>query len=327
MTDVVLPIPGNPWIRGYRIHTYFFCIMMRDCPDFYKYIISNYLCLHNKRSGVDYLDFHTENFFQRLGELFYDNSLFDYYRFDITPDVDREHIKHTIADGLKNGYYIIHAINEAHLRHTARYGGNLCNNLEMTYGFSESRNSFFVFDYDMHGRLGGTEVAEDEYIKAISTVKVERNCLNFVKAKKGLFFEFDDKKATGLLRCHICSKPAYPDYIAYYGNLIGYEAIDRTLSVTKENGVDFIKIRIIKEHKNMILRYFGYICDNFAVPHSFFERYAEISEAMDNIFLCMFKDSMSDMKNSNTSKRINSISKLNEREQKLLAEYLEYRGR
>ena len=324
MKEIVLPVLRNPLIKGYRIHAYLLCIMMRDYPDFYKYLISNYLCLHNKQSEIDYLDFHTENYFQDLATFFYNNSWFDFYSIDVTVGAEKKYIKQIIVDGLVNGYYIIHSVNESHLKHTVHYGGDVCNNLEMTYGFSADKDSFFVLDYDRYGGFGGNMVNTDDYIKAVSTVTVQKNCLNFVRARRNLKFEFDSKKAIGLLKCHIFSEPAYPNYYAYSGNLIGYEAIERTLESSKRDGIDFIKMRIIKEHKDMVFRYFIYICNNGIAPRSFFERYERIKEAIDNVFLCMLKDSLTGTSRKTVVQRIKSISELNAMEFRCIMDYLEF---
>ena len=327
MMEITLPVLKDPFIRGYRIHAYLFCIVMHDHPDFYKYAISNYLCLHNKRAGVDYLDFHAENYFQSLATLFYDNSWFDHYSVDITSGAEREYIKRVVVEGLNNGYYIIHGINESQLKHTVHYGGDVCNNIEMTYGFSDLKDSFFVLDYDRHGRFGGNAVKAGDYIKAVSTATVQKKYLNFVKAKKDLKFEFEPEKAIGLLKCHVCSEPAYPDYSAYAGNLIGYKAIERTLDLSKKNGIDFIKMRIIKEHKEMVFRYFKYACNSGVAPKCFLERYAKIKEEMKNIFWCMLKDSITNAPMATVAKRVNSISRLNEAEFICITDYLKYTNR
>ena len=320
-TEVMLPIVSAPMIRSYRIHAYLFSIIMCAHSDFYEYAISNYLCLHNKRSEVDYLDFHVDNYFQGLSSLFHDNSWFDFYQIDVTSTAgeNMDYIKQVIIDGLKNGYYVIHCINESYLKHTVYYGGDICNNLEMTFGFSEIKDVFYVLDYNKYGNFGGEAVSSNDYIRAILTTTIQKKYLNFIRAKNNLTFKLDIEKAVKLLRCHISSKPAY-SYTAYAGNLIGYKAVNHTLDTFKNSGIDFIKMRTIKEHKDMVFRYFKYICDSGMTSPSFFERYLHISKRMDNIFLCSIKDIITNA--SINTERIDLIAELNKRESQCIIDYL-----
>lgn len=76
---MILSIDTNPLIRCYRIHAYVMNILMLADYNFEKYVLSNYLCLHNGKDGIrrEYLDFHLDNNYRNISDVFRDNEWFD----------------------------------------------------------------------------------------------------------------------------------------------------------------------------------------------------------------------------------------------------------
>ncbi len=320
--DIALSITTTPLIRSYRIHAYMFNLMQNH-PTFLNYVISNYLCLHNKQNNRDYLDFHLDNYFCNMSSLFHDNSWFEIKQVDISSDEFKnpEAIKQTILEHLNQGYYAIHRVNEAYLPHTNYYGENCINNNEMTFGYSQRCDSFFVLDYNQNGQFCSSLVNSNDYLKAIK-ITMSPIYLNFIKAKKEIDFCFDQPRALKLLRCHMDSITAYPEYKDFSNNLVGYRAVNRSLENMKNEGYDFIRLRVIKEHKNIVLRYFEYTCANGIDDPYFLEQYKIIDKMMETIFMCAIRDAMNNASQQTIINRINSIIELNEKESQLISRYL-----
>ena len=124
------------------------------------------------------------------------------------------------------------------------------------------------------------------------------------------------------MRCHIDSITAYPKYKDFSNNLIGYRAINRSLENMKDEGYDFIRLRVIKEHKNIVLRYLEFTCVNGIDNPYFLEQYKIIDKMMENIFMCAMRDAMNNASQQTIINRINSIIELNEKESQLISRYL-----
>lgn len=323
VNEFILPTESNPMLKSYRIHAYMINIM-QEHSDFYYYLISNYLCLHNKRNGKDYLDFHLTNYFCNMKSLFYNNDWFDICQKDISSFncSEENNIKDIIIDYLRKGYYVIHGVNESCLPHTIYYRGDVVNNIGMTCGYSYKLDSFCVLDYDKYGHFGCSWIPYTNYIQSIISTTIQNKFLNFIKTKQEIAFTFDQPTAIKLLKCHLNSQSAYPDYAAFSNNLIGYEAINRSLENMKNAGVDFIRLRAIKEHKNMVLRYLQHVCSEGIDDYIFYERYKIINRMMENIFMCILKDSFCDAPISQTINRIKLIQEINKQEFQLISDYL-----
>ena len=246
-------------IRCYRIHGYLLNIMGTAYPDFEKYVISNYLCLHNGKENIrrEYLDFHLDNNFLDIKQLFRYNDWFDVIQVH---DLNNENyknsieIKNLIIEFLEKGHYVLHNVNESYLSHTARYGKPDSNNIVMIYGYDFEKDTFLMLDYNAMGIFGTSEVISGEYLNSLAKVTVT-NRINFIKAKQGLTFEFDFERSLKLLDCYVQSKNAYPDHDDYMNNIFGYEGVERSLREMQYTGVNLIRMRAIIEHKDVILSY------------------------------------------------------------------------
>lgn len=73
----------NPYIRCYRVHAYMLNIVGLSNKSFNKYVFTNYLCLHNGKENVrrEYLDFHLDNNFLNIKDLYRYNDWFDIFKF------------------------------------------------------------------------------------------------------------------------------------------------------------------------------------------------------------------------------------------------------
>ncbi len=322
--EIKLPVNQKPWIQCYRIHAYMLNIIGLKYPTFYDYVISNYLCLHNGKDNIrrEYLDFHLDNNFINIRDLFRDNSWFDVvqvYDFDSDHYVGKDEVKNLIISFLQKGYYVLHNVNEGFLRHSSMYGV-ISNNIALTYGYNSETDTFQILDYNSRGAFGASMVSCEDYLKALSGVTVT-NRINFIKAKDNLEFHFEEKKALKLLRCHIKSESAYPDHKDYINNIVGYLGVERTLKESLTNGINLIRIRVLQEHKDMIARYFKYIYDNKYIDTDiYYTEYMPIARNMHAIFMKLIKKSL--LNDQNCRQEIDAIRRLNENEAELLERYL-----
>lgn len=328
---IKLPIDINPIIRSYRIHAYLINIVGNIYKnEFEKYIISNYLCLHNGIPNIliDYLDFHINNNYLNNKDMFRDNSWFyitQLYEFDIANYIKNDHIKKLIIDFLSDGYYVIQNVNEACLFHTIKYGSDTVNNISLLYGYDALLDSFMMLDYNYHGDFCGSLVPAREYFMSISST-IGKNRLNFIKIKEGLQFDFDFEHSLNLLKCHVYSLNAYPDHDEYNNHLFGYESVKRSLDEIQNNGINMINIRVIMEHKNILLKYFRYITDyNYVNNQKYYEFYKKINVEMRIVFMKILKKSV--LKSNDYKPEINRICELNFEERKLLKNFLMEQGR
>ena len=296
---------------------------------FDKYVFTNYLCLHNGKENIrrEYLDFHLDNNFLNIKDLYRYNDWFDIFqisRFGSFDNTSCSNLKEIIIDFLKKGYYILHNINEAYLPHSATYGGSDFNNIVLTHGYDKDNDTFMLLDYDNTGRFGSSIVKSQDYLNSISRVTVT-NRLNFIKSKTDLDFSFDQNKALKLLKCHIESQNAYLDHEDLKNNIFGYEAIERTLNCALKNGISMIRMRVIKEHKEIILKYLMSVFDyNYIDNKNFIIEYKLIVNQMNNIFMRFIKNNILGI-NQNIE-LIDSIRSLNYKEADLLDRYLKYCG-
>ena len=153
---ILIPVNIDPPIRCYRIHAYLINIIGNAYPDFSLYIISNYLSLHNgdERWRREYLDFHLDNNFINVSDLFLDNSWFDVVQIDFSASsklLDSE-VKEQIIFYLKKGYYVLHRVNECALPHANVYQQKDSENNEF-YLFPE-RHSFKRRHFRIRHHLG-----------------------------------------------------------------------------------------------------------------------------------------------------------------------------
>lgn len=326
--DIVsLPINVNPIIRSYRVHSYLINIMENIYPDFEKYVISNYLCLHNGKKNIrmEYLDFHLDNNFLSIRELFRNNSWFDVVQIsDCNCQDNRKQIetRDLIVEFLNRGYYVLHGVNESCLSHTVRYGKPVSNNIAMTYGYNYKRNTFFLLDYNNKGRYGPSEVSYEEYFNSLKTVTID-NRLNFIKAKNGLVFNFDFERSIKLLKCHVHSQNAYQNHDDYMNNVFGYEGVERSLEEMQKTGINLVRMRVIMEHKNTVLSCLRYASDNNLIDVNIVKYYNEINKKMHTIFMKIFKKAFVCKDNVNYSDDFDDIRLLNENEETLMKKFLQ----
>lgn len=317
----------NPCVRCYRIHAYMLNIMGISYPKFYDYVISNYLCLHNGKDLIrkEYLDFHLDNNYLNIRDVFRNNDWFDIVQvhdFNVENYIGSYEIKNIIITFLHEGYYVLHNVNEAYLPHSSQYGESIetANNIALTYGYDREKDVFMMLDYDCNGRFGSSIVGTNDYLNSIANVTVT-NRLNFIRAKKGLEFNFDISRALKLLGCHIYSKNAYPDHEDYKNNIFGYEGVERTLREISSNGLNIIRIRAIKEHKDIVLKHIKYVLDNHYIDRKeYYDDYKEIYNDMNIIFMRFIKKMISGRRNFN--EEIDDIRRLNEKEANLIEKYL-----
>lgn len=322
------PIELTPWIRCYRIHAYMMNIVGIPYPDFQKYVLSNYLCLHNGKENIrrEYLDFHLENNFLNISDVFRDNTWFDIIQlraFDCDNYNCLGEIKQIIVEMLEKGYYVLHKVNEVYLPHTAAYGGAAANNINtLTCGYDDKSDVFFMLDYDGKGQFGISRVLCDDYLSSIAGVTVS-NCLNFMQAKKNLTFQFDLKKSLQLIKCYIFSENAYPNHDDYKNNIFGYEGVERTLNDMEKNGINMIRVRAIMEHKEILLKYMKYVTDHNCIDSSrYYNDYFVICKDMKGIFMKVLKKMITCEDRCDYRKEIDMIRQLNEVENHLLERYL-----
>lgn len=325
---MILSIDTNPLIRCYRIHAYVMNILMLADYNFEKYVLSNYLCLHNGKDGIrrEYLDFHLDNNYRNISDVFRDNEWFDIVQihdFDSENYRNKKEIKDSIIYFLNQGYYLLHNVNEYCLPHASAYGQYIDNNIAMTYGYDEKKDNFLLLDYNRNGHFGSSAVPSKDYFRAIFAVTVT-NRLNFIKAKKNLSWKFDNKKALNLLSCHIKSENAYSDHDDFKNNIFGYEGVERTLKELQSSEMNMIRIRVIKEHKDVVLKYMQYIVENgFTDNAEYYEAYKVICSNMNKIFMRILKRIICNDGRDFTCE-IDAIRKLNESESELLQKYLSY---
>ena len=286
-----LPINKDPWIRCYRIHANMLNIIGIAYPNFEKYVLSNYLCLHNRKEGCarEYLDFHLENNYLNIKDVFRNNDWFDIIQLKNINDkyyMNSKHCQEIIISFLNEGYYVLHNINEAYLPHSPKYKHDKekSNNIALTYGYNRSEDVLYILDYAHTGNFGSSSVQINDYLDSIANVTVANN-LNFIRAKKELEFRFDIRKSLKLLRCHINSQNAYLDHKDYDINIFGYEGVERTLNTLSTHGINMIRLRTLKEHKNIILKYLKYVIDNHYIDEiKYYEEYQKIEKNMEIIF-------------------------------------------
>ena len=327
--ETICPVNTNPYIRCYRVHAYMLNIVGLSNKSFDKYVFTNYLCLHNGKENIrrEYLDFHLDNNFLNIKDLYRYNDWFDIFQISRFGSFDKtscSNLKEIIIDFLKKDYYILHNINEAYLPHSATYGGSDLNNIVLTHGYDKENDTFMLLDYDKTGRFGSSIVKSQDYLNSISMVTVT-NRLNFIKSKPNLDFSFDQNKALKLLKCHIESQNAYLDHEDLKNNIFGYEAIERTLNCALKNGINMIRMRVIKEHKEIILKYLMSVFDyNYIDNKNFIIEYKLIVNQMNNIFMRFIKNNMLGI--NQDIELIDSIRSLNYKELDILSRYLKYCG-
>lgn len=325
---ILIPVNIDPPIRCYRIHAYLINIIGNAYPDFSLYIISNYLSLHNgdERWRREYLDFHLDNNFINVSDLFLDNSWFDVVQIDFSASsklLDSE-VKEQIIFYLKKGYYVLHRVNECALPHANVYQQKDSENNAMTFGYVYDEDSFIVLDYDKDGRFGSSFVCCKDYMNSLYTVNSEYFLkLNFIKAKPGLSFAFNEERARKLLSCYINCENAYPDNPYYVNNIFGYDGVERALK-EMEKGVNMIRLRVIKEHKEIILRYMEYVTTHHLIDSDYFlNEYREIKNKMNIVFMKILKKKFGfGQSETEYNLEYDEIRRINERESGLLYQFL-----
>ena len=302
-------------------------IIGKEYPDFEKYVLSNYLCLHNGREKIrrEYLDFHLDNNYLNINDMFRNNEWFDIVQirdFDCNNYMHKNEIKELILYFLNNGYYVLHNLNESYLPHSSMFGRFNANNISMVYGYNDTNDSFMLLDYDLNGRFGPSAVLSSDYLKALSAVTCT-NRINFIKAKKGLCFEFDNNRALNLLTCHINSENAYTNHEDYINNIFGYKGIERAINEMYSNGLNMIRIRVIKEHKDVVQKYMKYVAENHLCDdRKYYNEYTTICNDMNCIFFKILKK-MAVLKNEQDyGNELEEIKKINDKEAILLEKYL-----
>lgn len=328
---ILNPISVDPPIRCYRIHAYVINIIGNTYPDFYLYLISHYLSLHNgmERYRREYLDFHLENNYINVRELFRDNSWFDIIKFE---DICHSallitEIKNQILRYLKQGYYVLHRANEGAFPHSNIYRCEQADNNVLTLGYCYENDSFAVLDYEMSGRFGLSWVSCYDYLRSLLTVKQDNRLkLNFIKAKPGLVFSFDNQHAKKLLSCYVKCENAYPDNEKYKNNIFGYEGVERCIKTMESDKINFIRLRVINEHKKIVSKYMTWSVDHGYIDRSdFCDDYRKISNDMNLIFLKALKKQICyGINKVSYQTEFDAIRYLNEQERKLLLNYLLY---
>ena len=318
-----LPVEENPIIRCYRIHAYLLNIIgIPYKNEFDRYLISHYLALHNTYRG-DYLDFHLENNYLNIREMFRDNNWFrviQMHHFDPEDDSELSNIRECIVEFIKKGYYIVQNVDESCLKHTSKFGGVPVNNISMITGYDDINDAFYMLDYDAYGLFCVSSVPSNEYFHSVSQVTVS-NRLNFVKAKENIDFSFDFEHSLKLLRCYLCSQNAYPDHVDYKNHVFGYEGVD--MAFRDIHCLNMVDIRAILEHKNIMCKYFEYITNNgYLKKDTYVLMYKDIALQMKIIFLKIIKKILLYKNNRDYTTECDAIRRLNEKEAKLLEGYL-----
>ena len=324
--NFILPVHFDPLVRCYRIHAYLINIIKQSYDNFDQYIISNYLSLHNGKEGLrrEYLDFHIKNNFINMIDLFYDNGWFDVVQVH---DLHKENyfqskeIIDLIIYFTSKGYYLLQKINEEFLTHSAMYGIT-SDNTVLIHGVDLKSRSFYILDYKKNGRFCTSKISFNDYLKSTATVIVP-NRINFIKAKENLKWEFDYPNAKRLIKCYVDSTNAYPDNESIKNNIFGYEAVERTIKALQTQGMSLIRIRAIKEHKDILLRYFEYITQHeWLDDTSYVDNYNVLCNQMNVAFLKILKKMVLGESNLCFKEDIYTIEKINERERVLLERYL-----
>lgn len=88
---------------------------------------------------------------------------------------------------IHEGYYVLHAVNEAYLPHSSMYGCGVDNNIEVSHGYNGNMDVFYLLNYNKSGNFCSSEVNANDYFNSIARTTVN-NRLIFIRAKKGLIF-------------------------------------------------------------------------------------------------------------------------------------------
>ena len=99
----------------------------------------------------EYLDFHLDNNFINIRELWRNNNWFDtiqVHDFDDNNYLHAKEIKNLFMFFIHEGYYVLHAVNEAYLPHSSMYGCGIANNIELSHGYNDNMDVFYLLDYN-----------------------------------------------------------------------------------------------------------------------------------------------------------------------------------
>lgn len=328
MLDIKLPIQIRPIVRCRKIHAYLINIMnAASNNNFEKYIICNYLCLHNGVEKIcrNYLDFHLSNNYLNIVDVFKDNSWFDIIqvnKIDTENDRTNNYIKEILIQMLHAGYFVLQNVNEGLFPHSFAYGNSVAPNVCMLYGYNEYEDRFYILDYDKYGHFGSCTVSSEEYFGAVSSVP-NRNRFDFIKVKDTVTFSFDFEHSINLLQSQIGSFNAYPDHLEYQNHIFGYASIERSLHEAEKGQLSISDFRAILEHKDVLSRYFQYVTQNLnLVDDYFYNYYKEINEKMHQIFMKIIKKSLSYSTENIFSKECDAIRRINEEEAALINKYV-----